>query len=165
MAKKKVNMKVVKAKALAKAASKQSNLSAFEEKFCQLFATEREFFCNGVQSYIEAFDLKPTQYGSAATKACTLLKKVDIQKRIEELVELDALNDATVDKQLAKVIVQDYDLSAKVAGVREYNKLKSRITQKIAHTFENDPTSEADIDALLAEGEAFFKKKKLPAKK
>lgn len=132
--------KKAKAKALAKAATSQNKhddgLNAREEMFCQLFATDREFFCNGVQSYIEAYDVEPAKYKSASVLASRLLGKAKIQKRINELVELGELNDTFVDKQLAKVIVQDVHLPAKVQGIREYNTLKKRTTTTtVEHRF------------------------------
>ena len=137
--KRKTSTKKAKAKALAKAASTPKHdegLNAREEMFCQLFATDREFFCNGVQSYIEAYDVEPAKYKSASVLASRLLGKAKIQKRINELVEVGELNDTFVDKQLAKVIVQDVHLPAKVQGIREYNTLKKRTTTTtVEHRF------------------------------
>ena len=41
------------------------------------------------------------------------------------------INDQVVDKELAFVIVQKAELSAKVAAIREYNQLRSRIKNKL----------------------------------
>jgi hypothetical protein len=148
-----------------------------EEGFCKLYASDRQFFGNGTQSYMEAFDVQLYQgkkpntagnwmtYMSVRDAASTLLTNTHILRRINEIFEGRGLNDTFVDKQLELVLTQNADMPSKVRAIAEYNKLKSRITQKIAHTFEGDPTTEAEIDALLAEGEAFFKKKKLPTKK
>ncbi len=109
-------------------------LTGKQELFCRLYATEREFFCNGVQSYIEAYDLdvgKKGTYNDAKANAYKMLTKGYILKRIDELIELHGLNDQMVDKQLEKVIAQDGDLKAKVQGIKEYNNLKARITKQV----------------------------------
>lgn len=101
--------------------------------FCELFASDREFFGNGVQSYIEAYDIdikKPGAYNSAKANANKLLTKDYILKYINELFEARGLNDTFVDKQLEKLITQDAEFSVKIKAISEYNKLKGRITDK-----------------------------------
>jgi len=109
-------------------------LSSKQELFCRLYATEREFFCNGTQSYIEAYEIDLTKkgaYQSARASAYENLTKPHILKRIDELIELGGLNDQMVDKQLNKLITQDADFRAKAIAIKEYNQLKSRITKHI----------------------------------
>lgn len=115
-----------------KTTKKKAVLNAKQEKFCQLYATDEQFFCNGVQSYIEAYKPKKTTswYNSAKTSAFNLLTKPNILKRIDELLELDGLNDQFVDKQLNKLIHQDADFKSKLGAIKEFNKLKQRITEK-----------------------------------
>lgn len=108
-------------------------LTAKNELFCQYYASDREFFGNGVQSYIEAYNIDITKkgaYNAAKASAFNLLTKTDILKRIDEIFEAHGLNDTFVDKQLEKLIVQDADFSAKNKAISEYNKLKGRITDK-----------------------------------
>ncbi len=112
---------------------KLRRLNPRQEKFCRLYASDREFFGNGVQSYIEAYEpdqSKPNWYNAARTRASELLTKRNILKRIDELFEADGLNDQFVDKQMEKLITQDADFKAKMSAIREYNKLKQRITEK-----------------------------------
>lgn len=116
---------------------KKKKLNEKQELFCQLYASDRDFFGNGVLTYAEAYDLDiaiPKNYNTAKTNAWRLLTNADILKRIDEILELGPLNDTYVDRQLAKVIAQDADFGAKVSAIREYNKLKTRITEKIDHT-------------------------------
>lgn len=111
---------------------KQKALNPKQELFCQLYATEQEFFGNGTDSYIEAYDLdiqKPNVYNVARAAASRLLVNVNILARINELLDLN-LNDAHVDKQLNLALTQNSDMGAKVAAIREYNKLKQRIIEK-----------------------------------
>lgn len=107
------------------------------EYFCQLFATSREFFGNGLQAYAEAYgkDLSdPRQYATARTNSSNLLMDADILARVDQLIEAGGLNDQHVDKQLYLLVTQNADFKAKGVGIAEYNKLKKRITDKLEIT-------------------------------
>lgn len=108
-------------------------LTPQQELFCQLYASDKEFFGNGVQSYIEAYNVdtsKPGWYNTARSGAHENLTKPYILERIEEIFEAHGLNDAFVDKQLEKLIVQDADFNNKMKAIQEYNKMKGRIIDK-----------------------------------
>ena len=110
-----------------------SGLTLKQELFCTLFASDREFFGNGVQSYIEAYDIdinKRGKYEAALVSAHDLLIKPNIIARINEILEVAHLNDASVDKQLAFVIAQHAEFPSKVAAIKEYNKLRGRIIDR-----------------------------------
>ena len=111
---------------------KKKKLSPKQELFCKLYASDREFFGNGAQSYIKAFssDKKTVTYNSAKAAAYTLLVNPLILDRIDKLFETRGLNNAYVDKQLEKLLTQDADFRAKIQAIKEYNALKSRITEK-----------------------------------
>lgn len=114
---------------------KLSNLK--HELFCNLFATEREFFGNGTESYIEAYDIDLSKKGAyAAARACAsrLLTKANVLERIDELLEVGVLNDQFVDKQIAFLIAQNAEFSTKLGAIKEYNALKNRITKKLDMT-------------------------------
>lgn len=109
------------------------NLTPKQEKFCQLYATQIEFFGNGVASYMEAYNLNPqlpASYGTARTNASRMLTNANILDRINELLEQQYLNDSHVDKQLAFWINQKASPQAALAAIKEYNALKQRITEK-----------------------------------
>jgi len=104
-----------------------------QEKFCQLYASNEEFFGNGVQTYIEVY--KPDQtksnwYRNACSNASQLLSNTKVIDRINELLDEQGLNDTFVDKQLKFLLTQHADFTNKMAAIREYNKLKQRITEK-----------------------------------
>lgn len=112
-------------------------LNPKQELFCQYFASDREFFGNGTQSYIEAYDIvvsKKGAYNAARANASDLLTKPNILKRIDELFEARGLNDTFVDKQLEKLIIQDAEFGTKLQAIKEYNALKQRITKKLDMT-------------------------------
>jgi hypothetical protein len=112
----------------------KNGLTLKEERFCNLYATDREFFGNGVQSYIEAYnpDTKAKNwYQTARKSASDLLTKPHIIDRINELLELDGFNDVNADKQLKFLISQHADFNSKLGALKEYNKLKQRITEKM----------------------------------
>ena len=114
--------------------SQKEKLNPKQELFCQLYASEAEFFGNGVQAYIEAYDpetSKPNWYKSAQASASRLLSNVIICDRINHLLESKGLNDQNVDKQLLFLINQHADFKSKAAAIKEYNKLKARITEKL----------------------------------
>jgi len=106
-------------------------LTPKQELFCKLYASDREFFGNGVQSYIEAYNIdmsKKGQYSVAKIGAYENLTKPYLLGRINELMDI-MVNDIVVDKELAFTIMQKGNLSAKVQAIREYNLLKARIKQ------------------------------------
>lgn len=124
-------------------------LTAKNELFCQYYASDREFFGNGVQSYIAAYPVDLTKKGAynvAKNGAYELLTKPDILKRIDEIFEAHGLNDAFVDKQLEKLIVQDAEFPTKLSAIKEYNKLKSRIMERaeVVHKYEDLSDDELD---------------------
>lgn len=129
----------------------KTKLNPKQELFCKLFASDREFFGNGVQSYIEAYNpdtSKPNWYKTARSCASELLTKPNILKRIDELFEARGLNDQFVDKQLEKLIIQDADYSNKVKAIQEYNKLRQRITNKIDLTYKEAPKPLEEIASV-----------------
>ena len=130
-------------------------LNPQQKLFCELFASDREFFGNGTQSYIEAYNIdvsKPGAYNSARVNAHQLLTKANITDYINTLFEARGLNDTFVDKQLEKLIVQDADFTNKIKAIAEYNKLKGRITQKQEVTIKELPKPLEDLTLPKTEG-------------
>jgi len=135
---------------------KEKNLNPKQELFCQLYATEREFFGNGVDSYVEAYDVdlsKKNAYKSAAASASRLLKNVNIIEKINKLLEDANLNDMFVDKQLGFLIIQHADFSTKLGAIKEYNNLKKRIVNKVEGNLQVETKSTLDDSqkAIIAE--------------
>ena len=117
-----------------------AKLNPKQQLFCELYATNRDMFGNGVECYGEAYGLDltiPNKYAAARTGAYRLLTNSDVLVRIQELLDLGPLSDAVVDRELAFVIAQNAELPSKVAAIREYNKLKGRITDKMEHLGKN----------------------------
>ena len=111
----------------------KKHLNPKQERFCKLYATDKEFFANGVESYVEAYQPKKigNWYQTARASASRLLTSINILKRIDELLEMQGLNDVYVDKRLAFWITQTAHPTASLEGIKEYNKLKQRILNKI----------------------------------
>ena len=129
----------------------KKKLNPKQELFCQLYSSDQEFFANGTQAYIEAYDIdvsKKGAYEAARVNASKQLTKANILNRINELLELRGLNDPFVDKQLEFLVTQNAELGTKLQAIKEYNKLKSRILEKseVVHKFED-----LDDDQLDAE--------------
>lgn len=109
-------------------------LNLKREKFCQNFCSPSEFFGNGTQSYIDAYGLDindKSTYGIASSNAYILLKKPEILSRIDELLQHGGLNNSAVDKQLSFLIAQKAELGTSLGAIKEYNKLRGRITDKL----------------------------------
>lgn len=144
MAKKKKTSKKAMPKASKKKAVKKTAKKAKKRKiridkdelnlnqimFCQLFATHKEFFGNGIQSYIEAYDISPSKYQSAGACASRLLKNVKILAYINKILEKTGFSDEFADKQLSMLMTQNADFKSKLGAIKEYNALKMRITKK-----------------------------------
>jgi phage terminase small subunit len=130
-------------------------LNPKQELFCQYYVKNRETISNATLSYAFAYgynlselskerkriegtiDTEDSEYQKAehtcAVNGSDLLRNTDIQNRIRELFN-ELLRDDVVDGELAKLIIQDVDWDVKISSIREYNKLKSRITDKLDHT-------------------------------
>lgn len=141
---KKVDAALIKeAKKIAKAVNKkideehkkrEDELKARQEKFCQLYAKDVDFFGNGVAAYLEVYDVdksKPNWYKTACAAASRLLSNVKVCERINEIMEECGFNDIAVDKQHAFLIAQHEDKHVKLGAIKEYNKLKQRIIEKV----------------------------------
>ena len=113
---------------------KEEKLNERQERFCQLYASDREFFGNGVQSYIEVYQPDQTKenwYKQACVSASEILSNPKVTRRINELLEECGFNEVAVDKQLAFLIHQHEDKKTKLGAISEYNKLKKRIVSKL----------------------------------
>lgn len=129
-----------------------AKLNPKQELFCKFYSQNRETLGNATHSYAEAYNydldslsreskhdvdgklVENSEYDKSihvcAVEGRKLLRKPVINDRITQLLN-EWMTEQNVDGELAKVIQQDRDLNSKVAAVREFNKLKARITDKI----------------------------------
>lgn len=110
-----------------------NDMTAQQVEFCNLYVT-KEFFGNGTEAYIEAYNIDLTRKGAyegARASASRLLTNANILNRINELLDNQGLNNEFVDKQLLFILTQNADFGAKIQAIKEYNKLRQRITDKI----------------------------------
>lgn len=117
--------------------AKARPLNPDQKEFCRLYATEKEFFGNGVHSYAEAYDVDLTKkggYSSAGAGACRLLKDSRILAYINEIMEQTGFNDQFADKQLSFLMTQSAELGVKLGAIRHYSDLKQRVKQKLELT-------------------------------
>ncbi len=143
------------------------------EKFCQLYASDAEFFANGTQSYIEAFNVeiykgkKPKEkkgvkymtYDSVRDTVSNLLTDSHILKRIDDIFVSRGLNDTFVDKKLEFWLTETAHPPQSLEAIKEYNKLKKRISDRLEVNMTHHELSDEEIDRLLQEQEKFFKKR------
>lgn len=123
-----------------------------EETFSALYATNQEFFGNGVQSYITAYRIdldEPDAYNKAIAQAHKLLKRSNILARINFFLESLDLNPAHVDKQLAFVITQNANLPAKMDAVKTALKMQGRL-QENNQTIIINQMAEREMDVDIA---------------
>lgn len=128
-----------------------TSLNPKQEMFCQLYATDREFFGNGVQAYLEAYDpdqSKTNWYKTACAAASRLLTNVKVCDRINEILEESGFNDVAVDRQLAFLLTQHGDLKTKLGAIKEYNKLKARVSDGPKVQVVVNPYAELSADEL-----------------
>ena len=71
-----------------------------------------------------------TKYAGCRSSAAELLTKPNVKARVNELL-LETFNENDVDAEHAFVIQQKGDLPSKIAAIREFNKLKGRITDRV----------------------------------
>lgn len=154
----------------------KEGLSPMEEAFCELYVSPTEFYGNGTQSYIEAFDVTVVKgksrgeeseyenemtYDAVRQAAYKLLTNTHILTRINELLEEGGLNDQFIDKQLKHLITQHADPRVQLAAITEYNKLKARIVSNVnnIHSFANEDMTDAELLERIEKNKKFFEKK------
>lgn len=115
-------------------ASPKTKLKPEWEMFCQYFAVNYETFGNATQAYAKAYHIDLSNkgaYASCRTGGYRLLTNDDILVRVNQLLGELIMNDTTVDMELAFLIAQKHDYSAKIAAIKEYNNLKQRIIKRL----------------------------------
>lgn len=141
--------------------------NAKRELFCRYYAQGDGTFGNATLSYAAAYEIElgdttltdklgnllaakfyPQEYHTCSSSGSRLLRNDKIQERITVLLNEFLRNDL-VDAELAKVIKQGGDLQPKVAAIKEYNKLRSRIID-ITKDVSRLPFGETDLSAVIA---------------
>lgn len=104
-----------------------------QKQFCDYYLS-KDFLGNGVMAYAEAYNKDLTdikQYNVSKVEASKFLTKPNILSYLETKLEEIGFNDVHIDKQLLFIIRQNADFGSKLGAIREYNKLKSRIQDKM----------------------------------
>lgn len=117
-------------------------LTLKQELFCKIYTTQKEYFGNWTQAYAIAYwkDLEDKKENKTArSNSHKLLTNADIGNRITELLEKWWFNDNFCDKQLLFLMTQNVDFATKLWAIREYNKVKQRITDKSEVELKYDP--------------------------
>lgn len=143
---------------------KKTLLKPQHEVFCRLYTLTEEFFGNATLCYAEAYNYHLERlskkavyagkdvveenikagdivedseykkaYNTCSVNGKGLLRKTKVQQRCTELLN-EWLGEANVDAELAKVVKQDNELAPKVMAIREFNKVKGRVTDKVTLT-------------------------------
>lgn len=105
-------------------------LTLRQERFCQLYTDEGSFFGNGVQAYLEVYDIDTTKtgwYKTACVAASQILSNIKVCNRINELLSDAGLNKEFMDKQLLYVATQHADMTNKMSAIKEFNRITKRV--------------------------------------
>lgn len=120
----------------------EKSLTIKQALFCKCYVSTEEFFCNWVRSYAKAYnislELEPNKYKAVQTCATRLLTNVIINRYIHLLLET-WISDAGIDKQLAMLCIQNEDKRIKLDAIKEVNKLRGRIIDRISDVNDENP--------------------------
>ena len=109
-------------------------LTLKQEEFCQLYVNgDRELFGNGVQSYLEVYDIdksKANWYKTACAAVSRLLSNVRVIERIRELLAEGGFSDENIENQHLFLINQHTDLGVKMRAISDYYKLRGKYIDK-----------------------------------
>jgi len=112
---------------------KDGQLTAEQEHFCRLYATDYDCMGNGTRAYIIAYGLNPenpNDYKTASVGSTRNLDKPHVIAKINQLLDAEGLNDLNTDKQLLHLIQQHADKPTKLNAIKEYNKMRGRIIER-----------------------------------
>ena len=128
----------------------KKKLTKKQELFCRFYATDRGLFGNGTQAYAKAYNIDLSQKGKksiAKASASRLLTYDYILDYINKMLDLEGLNDESVDKELHFLIKQCSNLNVKLGAIKEYNSLRKRIIERE----EINVKSEVNLTSVLNE--------------
>lgn len=111
-------------------------LNEKQQLFAELYISDKNCFGNATLAYRTAYNLTPTQYKAAAVSAHHLLRNPNVKAYVNKVLKAQ-MKDEAVDSEIGKIIKQDRDLVSKGMMIKEYNKLRQRITEKseVVHKF------------------------------
>mgnify|MGYP001593513561 CR=1 FL=1 len=108
-----------------------------QEEFYELFVNgDREMFGNGVQCYLEVYEIdktKPNWYKTACAASSRLLSNVKVINRIRELLEAGGFNDENIEKQHLFLVNQFTDLGTKMRAISDFYKFKGKYAPEESH--------------------------------
>lgn len=105
-------------------------LTPNQKKFCNLYGDPKsKFFGNATLAYLNSYP--KSSKSSARRSASELLTNPDILAEIDSWLDKDWLTDEYVDGQLCFLIRQSADLTAKLGAIKEYNRVKRKLVNKV----------------------------------
>ena len=108
-------------------------LSPRQLTFCKIFTSHEEVLWNGVRSYAKAYQIEDkidTHYKAIQVCASRLLWNDIICRWINYILDM-TFSPEHIDSQLVLLARQQSDPRIKIEAIRELNKLKGRITDKL----------------------------------
>ena len=108
----------------------KDKLNLEQKAFCEFFSDgDKEFFGNGVQSYIEVYNPDKDNknwYKTSCASASRLLSKDNVCEYINKLLDAKGYNDENIQKQHLFCINQFSELGVKMKAIAEYNKVTGK---------------------------------------
>ena len=111
-------------------------INPVHELFCQNYVNNPTTQGNATLSLAEANEMdadykgtdeQKSAYNVAKSSASRLLTNANVRTRVVQLWN-NLMKDEIVDAEHAKIIFQDGELNAKMAAIKEYNRLRKRAT-------------------------------------
>ena len=104
------------------------------EEFAKVYVS-KENAGDPVAAYLQAYDLPQSKAKNIKSKAYHLLREPRVMEKVENLwqeqIEILGLTDHAVDMQLAALIHQCGDFRLKLDAIKEYNRLRQRVIDKL----------------------------------
>ena len=137
----------------------EKHITTKQQLFCQCYISDVEVFWNWTRSYAKAYgvDLEadPMKYNSCQSMASRLLWNVLIGRYINKLLT-DIIPNEWIDKLLTQLALQNNNPRIKIEAIKELNKLRGRITDKITLNTEQNPLE--DFNSKVKEAKKKAKK-------
>ena len=105
------------------------SLKPNQQAFCRNYILNKQTKWCWQHSYAQAYWKDPiVDNATCRTNASRLLAKDDIKKYCRALLDEYIFNDMEIDLELSKIIQQDHNLLSKLWWIKEYNRLRKRLT-------------------------------------
>jgi hypothetical protein len=128
-------------------------LTPLEVKFCKAMASDTSCWHSPVKAYLKVIDKKLTsrgdksKYDNAGKMAYRMMRKPEVAQYLSVLLEVEGFNDTSADFMLLDTIMRSRD-KTRLDAIKEYNRLKRRISDNLIANNKFNVTFETVADGL-----------------